>query len=109
VPRKKIVPIVGDKKLKDYELVFILNPEMAEEAIESRINIINQFITTREGVITDTQKWGKKKLAYPIKHCLEGFYVLVKFKTKPAKAKEFEASLRISEEIIRHLLIKAGE
>ena len=109
MPRKKIVPIVGDKKLKDYELIFILNPEMAEEAIESRINNINQFITTREGVITDTQKWGKKKLAYPIKHSLEGFYVLVKFQTKPAKAKELEANLRISEEVIRHLLIKAGE
>jgi small subunit ribosomal protein S6 len=109
VPKKKIVPIAGDKKLKDYELVFILNPDMSEEATESRINNISQFITTREGVISDTQKWGKKKLAYPVKHFLEGYYVLLKFQTKPAKAKELEASLRISEEIIRHLLVKAGE
>jgi small subunit ribosomal protein S6 len=109
VPRKKIEPTVGDKKLQDYELVFILNPDMAEEAIESRINNISQFITTREGVISDTLKWGKKKLSYPVKHFLEGYYVLVKFQTKPARAKELEASLRISEEIIRHLLIKAGE
>jgi small subunit ribosomal protein S6 len=109
VPRKKIVPIVGDKKLKDYELVFILNPAMSEEAIENKINSVSQFITTREGVVSDMQKWGKKKLAYPVKHCLEGFYVLVKFQTKPAKAKELEANLRISEEVIRYLLIKAGE
>jgi small subunit ribosomal protein S6 len=109
VPRKKIAPIVRDKKLKDYELVFILNPDLTEEAIESKVNGINQFITTREGVISDTVKWGKKKLSYPVKHFLEGNYVLVKFQTKPAIAKELEANLRISEEVIRHLIIKAGE
>ena len=108
VPRKKREPAVGDKKLQDYELVFILNPEMAEDALETRINGISQFITAREGVISDIQKWGKKKLAYPIKHFLEGIYVLAKFQMKPAKARELEANLRISEEVIRHLLIKAG-
>jgi len=109
VPRKKIVPIVGDKKLQAYELVFILNPDMADEAIDSRVNNISQFITTREGVISDTVKWGKKKLSYPVKHFIEGNYVLLKFQTKPARAKELEANLRISEEVIRHLLIKAGQ
>jgi small subunit ribosomal protein S6 len=109
VPRKKIEPIVRDKKLQDYELVFILNPDMAEEAIENKVNSISQFITTREGVISNTLKWGKKKLAYPVKHYLEGNYILIKFQTKPARAKELEASLRISEEVIRHLLVKAGE
>ena len=109
MPRKKIEPIVGNKKLQDYELIFILNPDMAEEAIDSKIDSIGQFITTREGVITDTQKWGKKKLSYPVKHFLEGNYTLVKFQAKPARAKELETSLRISEEIIRHLLVKAGE
>jgi small subunit ribosomal protein S6 len=109
VPKKKKELAVGDKKLQDYELVFILNPDMAEEAIESRINSFSQFITTREGIISDMQKWGKKKLAYPIEHCLEGNYFLAKFQMKPARTKELEANLRISEEVIRHLLIKAGE
>ena len=109
MPRKKKELTIGDKKLQGYELVFILNPDMAEEAIESRINGISQFITTREGVISDMQKWGKKKLAYPIEHFLEGNYVLAKFQIKPARAKELESNLRISEEIIRHLLIKAGQ
>ena len=109
VPRKKRETVVRDKKLHDYELVYILNPDMAEEAVESRINGIGEFITSREGIISDTQKWGKKKLSYPIDHNLEGNYVLVKFQTKPAKAKELETSLRISEEVIRHLLIKVSE
>ena len=108
MPRKKKEPTVGDKKLQDYELVFILNPDMAEDALESRINSVSQFITAREGVISDVQKWGKKRLAYPIKHFLEGNYILAKFQIKPARAKELEANLRISEEVIRHLLVKAG-
>ncbi len=108
MPKIKKQPTVGDKKLQDYELVFILNPEIAEDVLENKINSVSQFITAREGVVTDVQKWGKKKLAYPIKHILEGNYVLAKFQMKPAKAKELEANLRISEEVIRHLLIKAG-
>jgi small subunit ribosomal protein S6 len=108
MPKKEKRQTTGDKKLKDYELVFILNPDMAEEALENRINSISQFITTREGVIADVQKWGKKKLAYPIKHVLEGNYILAKFQMKPARAKELEANLRISEEVIRHLLIKTS-
>jgi small subunit ribosomal protein S6 len=108
VPKIEIKPVVRDKKLQEYELVFILDPGMADEALEARIAAISDFITTREGVISEVKKWGKKKLAYPIKHFIEGNYVLVKFQTKPSRAKELEASLRISEEVIRHLLIKAG-
>jgi small subunit ribosomal protein S6 len=108
VPRKKKEQVIKDKKLQGYELIFILNPEIQEEALEARINSISQFVTTREGIISDIQKWGKKKLAYPIKHFLEGIYVLAKFQLKPAQAKELEATLRISEEVIRHLLVKAG-
>jgi small subunit ribosomal protein S6 len=108
VPKKKVKQVVGDKKLQDYELVFILNPGMEEEALESKISGVSQFITTREGVITDLQKWGQKKLAYPVKHFIEGNYVLAKFQMKPVHAKELENSLRISEEVIRHLLVKAG-
>jgi small subunit ribosomal protein S6 len=108
VPKKEKKVSAGNNKSQAYELVFILNPDMAEEALENRINNISQFITTHEGVVSDVRKWGKKKLAYPIKHYLEGNYVLTKFQIKPARAKELEANLRISEEVIRHLLVKAG-
>ena len=108
MPRKKKEQAVGDKKLQEYEMVFILDPGMAEEALETRINAFSQFITSREGIVSDIQKWGKKKLAYPIKHFLEGNYFLAKFQMKPAQTKELDANLKISEEVIRHLLIKAG-
>ncbi len=97
-----------DSRLQEYELVYILNPEMTDEAIDTRVNGISDYITAREGVINAVDKWGKKKLSYPIKHFLEGNYILTKFKLSPAKSKELEANLRISEDIVRHLLVKAN-
>ena len=107
MPRKKqVVKQVEDKRLEDYELVFIVSPEVTDESLDSRIDGISQFIAGKDGVISEVERWGKKKLAYPIKHFLEGNYVLTRFKISPARCKELEANLKISEEILRHLLIK---
>jgi small subunit ribosomal protein S6 len=90
----------------DYELVFIINPEVADDALDPLINNITQYITGKGGTIVEVARWGRKKLAYPIKHVIEGNYVLIKFKLEPAANKELETNLKISEKIIRYLLIK---
>ncbi|MFC1915560.1 30S ribosomal protein S6 [Chloroflexota bacterium] len=94
------------KQLRDYELVFITNPELGDDALEAAVNGVKQFITGKGGVISGEERWGKKKLAYPLKHFGEGNYVLTQFKMEPMWSKELEANLQISEEILRHLLIK---
>ena len=94
------------ERLPGYELVLVISPEVAEEQFEVTIDNISQFIIGKGGSISDIERWGKKRLAYPIKHCWEGSYVLTRFKLQPAHNKELEANLRISEEILRHLLIK---
>ena len=104
--RKKEVVKVEDKRLNDYELVFIVSPEIYDEALENKIDGVSQFITGRDGVISGVERWGKKKLAYPVANFVEGNYVLARFKINPARCKELEANLKISEEILRHLLIK---
>jgi len=92
--------------LRDYELVLIISPEVVEEKFEATIDNISRFITGKGGVVSDIERWGKRKLAYPIRHFVEGSYVLTKFKLKPAFGKELEANLQISEDVLRHLLIK---
>ncbi len=94
------------EKLHDYELVFVISPEVAEEEFEAKIENVSRFITGKGGTISNIEKWGKRKLAYPIRRFVEGSYVLAKFKLKPEFGKELEANLRISEEILRHLLIR---
>ncbi len=95
-----------DTQLRDYELVFIINPEIVEEALDTTIENVNKLITERGGIISNAEQWGKRKLAYPIEHFIEGSYVLTEFKLKPALSKELEANLQTSEEILRHLLVK---
>lgn len=92
--------------LRDYELVLIVSPQLSDEAFDATIDKYSRMITGKGGTIGDTQRWGKRKLAYPIKHFGEGNYVLFKSKMQPATSRELEASLRISEEVVRHLLVR---
>ena len=95
-----------DEHVRDYELVLIISPEVLEEKFDTVIDNVSQFITGKGGIISDVEQWGKRRLAYPIKHFEEGSYVLSRFKLKPTLSKELEANLQISEEILRHLLVK---
>ena len=97
-----------EKQLRDYELLLIISPEVVDEELEGRVDRIGQLITERGGEVSATEPWGRRKLAYPIEHFTEGHYVLIKFSFEPALCRELEANLRISEEILRHLLINLG-
>lgn len=96
------------EQLQDYELVLVVSSEVGEDALEATLKNVNQFITGRGGVISEEERWGKRKLAYPIKSSLEGNYVLTRCRMRPAWAKELDANLNISEDLLRHLLLKVG-
>ena len=106
--RKKEAVKIEDKRVNGYELVFIVNPEITEDSLENTINGISQFIVSKGGTVSDIEKWGKRKLAYPLKRFLEGNYVLTRFEMNPAWSKELEASLMISDDILRHMLTRPG-
>jgi small subunit ribosomal protein S6 len=105
----KVASKVEDKQLRDYELVLIISPEVVDEALDTAIKSISQFITEKGGIISEVEQWGKRKLAYPIEHFMEGSYVLTRFKSEPILNKELEANLKMSEEVLRHLLIRVGD
>ena len=98
--------VTEDSKLRDYELVVIISPEVAEEALDGIVDNISRLITQDGGTVDEVDRWGKRKLAYPIEHFLEGNYVLFRCKMKAASGKGLEASLKISEEVLRHLLVR---
>ena len=97
---------VGNGQWRDYELVVVISPELSGEALDAMADSVSQFVTEKGGVVDSVERWGERKLAYPIKHFLEGSYVLTKFKLKPKMTKELEAKLQISEGVLRHLLVK---
>jgi small subunit ribosomal protein S6 len=90
-------------------MIVIINPEVAEEDVPITIDKVSDFITSRGGEVTEVDRWGKRKLAYPIKHFIEGNYVLTRFKFEPGMTAELEASLKISEMILRHMIVRLGD
>ncbi len=102
----KEVAQVEEEALRDYELVLIISPEVSEEEFEATLNNISQLISGNGGAVSHVEQWGKRKLAYPIEHFMEGSYVLTRFNMRPSLSKELEAKLKISEEVLRHLLIR---
>lgn len=95
-----------DEQVREYELAVIFSPELTEEGMEASVNRVSQFITDRNGTIDNVDNWGKKRLAYPIGHFLEGNYVIIRLQMIPSLVKEIETSLQIAEDILRYLLIR---
>ncbi|MFC1873287.1 30S ribosomal protein S6 [Chloroflexota bacterium] len=94
--------------MRDYELVVITKPEAVDRENDITEKVINQFITDRGGVVSELERWGLRKLAYPIGRSTEGDYTVARFKLEPSAVRELDTNLRISEDVIRHLVIRVG-
>jgi small subunit ribosomal protein S6 len=93
----------------DYELVVVLTPELTDDNLTAGIERVQQAISARGGEILDVNNWGRRRLAYPIKRHLEGTYFVTQLKMDPAQVVDLENNLRISEEVLRHLIVRKDE
>lgn len=92
--------------MREYELTYIVRPDMEEEALEEISKKVEQVVTGNGGQVTEVKHWGKRRLAYPIQKLREGYYVLNRIQLEPQMLKEVERSLTLSEEIIRYLIVR---
>ncbi len=90
--------------MRKYESIFILRPSLEEE---KRIEVIEKFkaIIAADGEIEKVEEWGNRKLAYEIEKIRDGYYVLVTFKANPTLPLELERNFRISDDVIRYIVI----
>lgn len=96
--------------MRPYELLYIVKPDVDEEQLEAVTGRFTALIEKEGGEIVKMDKWGKRKLAYEIdKKWREGFYILVHFNGEPAVASELDRVMKISDDIIRHLITKIEE
>jgi small subunit ribosomal protein S6 len=70
---------------------------------------VQQAVSSRGGEIVDVNTWGRRRLAYPIKSHLEGTYVVTQVKLDPNQIVSLESNLRISEDVLRHLIVRRDE
>ena len=91
-----------------YEVMYIVKP-VEEEAFEAVVAKFENLINNNGGNVEKTDRWGKKRLAYEIQDLSEGLYVLVTFQAEPACIKELDRVMRITDEVLRHMIISKGE
>ena len=89
--------------MKNYELMFIINPTLEEAAREATIEKVKATIAA-DGEVEAVDAWGMRKLAYPIMKKTEGYYVVVEFKGEKTLPKELDRRLKISDNVMRHLI-----
>ena len=91
-----------------YEVVYIIDPMLSEEDTAA---LVAKFKTLAEqnGSAVEVEEWGKRKLAYEINDRTEGYYVLMNFTSAPAFPKELDRVLRITDGIMRSLIVCKGE
>ena len=95
--------------MNKYEVVYIIDPAVEDEARKALINRFNELITGNGGSVDKVEEWGKKRLAYAIDYKTEGYYVLVNFQAEADLPKELERNLQISDSVIRYQVIKILE
>lgn len=92
--------------MRKYETLFILNPSLDEDAVNANVEKFKGVIENGEGTVDNVDLWGKRKLAYEINKLNEGYYILVNFTADPELPKELDRVFRITDGVIRHIIVK---
>lgn len=91
--------------MNKYESVIIINPSLEEEGIKNLVNKFSSLINT-EGKVESVDELGKRRLAYEVKKNKEGYYVVFHFEAKPTLIAELERNYRITDEVIKFIVVR---
>jgi small subunit ribosomal protein S6 len=92
--------------MRRYELMLVLQPDAAEDRAAAVIDRVTRQVVASGGQIVKVAPWGRRRLAYPIDRYRDGSYHILVFEAPPTVIDELERDLKISEEVLRHLVVK---
>ena len=92
--------------MNKYEALYIVTPELEDEAIKAIIEKFTGIIVANGGEVENVDEWGRKKLAYSIDYKTEGYYVLVHFAAAPELPRELERNFKNDESILRYMVTR---
>ncbi len=95
--------------MRDYEVLYIVRADLDDDKVQDVVKRVNTLIERSGGAAERTNIWGKRKLAYEVKHQKDGSYVLQDFRIDQGRIPELEAALKITEEVLRHLIVRKPE
>ncbi len=91
--------------VRPYEVIFILDPALADDGTDAAITAAKAVVTRENGEVVEVQKWGKKRLAYEIKKRREGHYVFFRLNAPPKAVTELERHLKHAEPVLKYLTV----
>ena len=95
--------------MNKYELALVVSAKLEDEARDAVVEKAKSYITRYNGVITEVEEWGKKKLAYEIQKMREGFYYFIQFDANADVPAQLEENVRIMDNVLRFLCVRADE
>ncbi|KSU59088.1 30S ribosomal protein S6 [[Bacillus] enclensis] len=95
--------------MRKYELMYIVRPNIDDESKKAVVERFDNVLTTNGAEIIESKDWGKRRLAYEINDFRDGFYQLVKMNANTEAVNEFDRLAKISDDIIRHIVVKDEE
>ena len=91
--------------MKEYETIFVLEPNYDEASVEQEIDKVREIVTGNGGEVVAVEKWGRRKLAYEIRKKKEGIYILIRFKGEPSVLPIIGRRYQLHEHLLRHLTV----
>ncbi|MBI4337838.1 MAG: 30S ribosomal protein S6 [Chloroflexi bacterium] len=93
-------------RVRDYELMMVVSPQVDEEQTKVTVDRVHRLITEKGGTVVSHEPWGMRRLAFPIRRFKEGNYFLTKFKLEATGLRDLDNLLRVTEDVLRHLVVK---
>lgn len=95
--------------MRDYELMTIHRPDLAETEVATKIMELEAFLADNEADVTKRDVWGKRRFAYEIDHISEGYYSVISFKSSADAIAGLDRMLSLADEVIRHKIVRLGD
>ena len=95
--------------MRDYEVMTIHRPDLAEDDVSAKVGELESFLTTQGASVNNRDLWGKRRFAYEIDHMSEGYYSVVTFQAEAGSIDPVDRMLTLADEVIRHKIHRIGE
>jgi small subunit ribosomal protein S6 len=95
--------------MRDYEVMTIHRPDMAEDDVERNVSALETHLAESGGSVTKRDMWGKRRFAYEIDHLNEGYYSVVTFQAGPETVASLDRALSLADEVVRHKIVRLGD
>ncbi len=95
--------------MRRYEMICIVNPNLDAESLNEVVAKLSDIITKLKGYVLKIDEWGKKKLAYEVKHFDKGYYLMFEFCGDPDTVNTLERNLKLDERVLKYITVKIDD